>query len=447
MTTTRSTSPRPASSSPAPGRPRPASSTSVLEDPFLGATLGAAAASRRRPRRPRRRGRAGGVRGRQPGSTACRRAPRRGPRRGRRRRSRPSSAGSRALESFATGVPVRQTSIVGVIVPGAFRLAAQMLRDGRAARQPDSSDAGNDGRGAPPAAGPGRCAWCRGTRRRRWPPTRSPARSPPAAPTILKPSEYAPYGTTELARVVGRVLAEAGVDPRRLPARAGRPGRRRPAGRATRGSARSPSPAALAGGRAVAAACAEDFNAAPARARRQQPARRDARRRPGRRRPRRGRPADHAQRPVVPGARPAGAARGDRPTRSSPRAGPARRAAASATRSTRRPTSARWCTRCTWPGSAPRSPTRDGGRRRARTPAPRCPTAPATSSPRRCSPACPVDAAVEEIFGPVATVHTYATEDEALALANGTPYGLEGYVSAPTPTARWRSPAGSAPAR
>ena len=32
------------------------------------------------------------------------------------------------------------------------------------------------------------------------------------------------------------------------------------------------------------------------------------------------------------------------------------------------------------------------------------------------------------IFGPVATVHTYDTEAEALALANGTPYGLEGYV-------------------
>ena len=40
----------------------------------------------------------------------------------------------------------------------------------------------------------------------------------------------------------------------------------------------------------------------------------------------------------------------------------------------------------------------------------------------------PGDAAVEEMFGPVATVHTYETEAEALALANGTPYGLEGYV-------------------
>lgn len=36
--------------------------------------------------------------------------------------------------------------------------------------------------------------------------------------------------------------------------------------------------------------------------------------------------------------------------------------------------------------------------------------------------------AIEEIFGPVATVHTFTDEDEALALANGTPYGLEAYV-------------------
>ena len=40
----------------------------------------------------------------------------------------------------------------------------------------------------------------------------------------------------------------------------------------------------------------------------------------------------------------------------------------------------------------------------------------------RATPRC------EEMFGPVATVHTYETEAEALALANGTPFGLEGYV-------------------
>ncbi|MCO5206144.1 MAG: aldehyde dehydrogenase family protein [Anaerolineae bacterium] len=33
-----------------------------------------------------------------------------------------------------------------------------------------------------------------------------------------------------------------------------------------------------------------------------------------------------------------------------------------------------------------------------------------------------------EIFGPVAAVHTFATDDEAVALANETPYGLGGYV-------------------
>jgi len=35
---------------------------------------------------------------------------------------------------------------------------------------------------------------------------------------------------------------------------------------------------------------------------------------------------------------------------------------------------------------------------------------------------------VDEIFGPVATVHTHGSDDEAVALANGTDYGLEAYV-------------------
>ncbi len=36
--------------------------------------------------------------------------------------------------------------------------------------------------------------------------------------------------------------------------------------------------------------------------------------------------------------------------------------------------------------------------------------------------------ALEEIFGPVATVHPFADDDEAVALTNQTPYGLGGYV-------------------
>ncbi len=41
-----------------------------------------------------------------------------------------------------------------------------------------------------------------------------------------------------------------------------------------------------------------------------------------------------------------------------------------------------------------------------------------------------VDAAdaTEEVFGPVATVHSFATEAEAVALANASPYGLAAYV-------------------
>jgi len=35
---------------------------------------------------------------------------------------------------------------------------------------------------------------------------------------------------------------------------------------------------------------------------------------------------------------------------------------------------------------------------------------------------------LEEIFGPVATVHSFKTDEEAVKLANQTPYGLGGYV-------------------
>jgi acyl-CoA reductase-like NAD-dependent aldehyde dehydrogenase len=38
------------------------------------------------------------------------------------------------------------------------------------------------------------------------------------------------------------------------------------------------------------------------------------------------------------------------------------------------------------------------------------------------------DDALHEVFGPIATVHTYTDDDDAVALANGTPYGLEAYV-------------------
>ena len=41
---------------------------------------------------------------------------------------------------------------------------------------------------------------------------------------------------------------------------------------------------------------------------------------------------------------------------------------------------------------------------------------------------CSADSTREEIFGPVATIHSFDTETEALKLANGTEYGLAAYV-------------------
>jgi phenylacetaldehyde dehydrogenase len=41
---------------------------------------------------------------------------------------------------------------------------------------------------------------------------------------------------------------------------------------------------------------------------------------------------------------------------------------------------------------------------------------------------CQPDDTLDEIFGCVAVVHAFKTEDEALALANQTPFGLAGYV-------------------
>lgn len=55
----------------------------------------------------------------------------------------------------------------------------------------------------------------------------------------------------------------------------------------------------------------------------------------------------------------------------------------------------------------------------------------------------PRDAAIarEEVFGPVLVVHTYADEDEAIAIANDTTFGLAAYVASPD-LARARQVAG-----
>ncbi len=114
-----------------------------------------------------------------------------------------------ALEARATGVPVTQTGIVAVIVPGAFHLAAQMLRDGILVEH----NTGENGSAVevhrlPLGPSVSLVPW------------NAPA--PMAAhkiasslaagaPSLLKPSEYAPWGTTAVAEVVDRVLTEHGA--------------------------------------------------------------------------------------------------------------------------------------------------------------------------------------------------------------------------------------------
>jgi acyl-CoA reductase-like NAD-dependent aldehyde dehydrogenase len=54
----------------------------------------------------------------------------------------------------------------------------------------------------------------------------------------------------------------------------------------------------------------------------------------------------------------------------------------------------------------------------------------------------------EEIFGPVLSVITYKTEDEAIRIANDSPYGLQGWISTADPdrTGAGQSPSASKPA-
>lgn len=328
-----------------------------------------------------------------------------------------------SLESFATGVPVKQTSIVGVIVPGAFHLAAQMLRNG-VLRDDYTSDAGNAVEVHRLPLGPAVCLV----------PWNAPA--PMAAhkvasalaagaPTILKPSEFAPYGTTELARVVSGVLADAGVDPGFFQLVQGGPAVGGQLVRDRRVRAVSFTGGAV-GGRAVAAACAEDFTALQLELGGNNPL------------------------VVLPDADPAAAAR-----------------AAVDLLTT---LNGQWCRalgRLVLPADRadeivglalerladltvgdPLDPETDLGpmvhsvhRARLRAEIATREEAGGAAHASTSLPAgdgsflaptlltgVPGSAAVEEMFGPVATVHTYETEAEALALANGTPYGLEGYV-------------------
>ena len=68
---------------------------------------------------------------------------------------------------------------------------------------------------------------------------------------------------------------------------------------------------------------------------------------------------------------------------------------------------------------------RNGGRLIRSTP---MPDLPGYFIPPTLVDGCSPETTREEIFGPVATIHSFETEDEALQLANGTDYGLAAYV-------------------
>ncbi|WP_262849111.1 aldehyde dehydrogenase family protein [Mumia quercus] len=328
-----------------------------------------------------------------------------------------------ALEAFATGVPVRQTSIVGMIVPGAFHLAAEMLRSGALVDPPVTGENGQAVEVLRLPVGPAVCLV----------PWNAPA--PMAAhkvasalaagcPTILKPSEYAPYATTLLGTTVAQVLADAGVDGGVFQLLQGGPAVGGAVVTDPRIRAVSFTGGAV-GGRAVAAACAEKLAALQLELGGNNPL------------------------VVMPDADPEAAAR-----------------AAVDLLTT---LNGQWCRalgRLIVPEEladevVSRAVQRLSGLRAGDPLDADSDLGPIVHSVHRARLESALDAlraaggevhtgtavpgtgnflapalvtgvagedAREEIFGPIATVHTYTTEDEALALANGTAYGLEGYV-------------------
>ncbi|MEV6342754.1 aldehyde dehydrogenase family protein [Actinoplanes sp. NPDC051851] len=161
-----------------------------------------------------------------------------------------------ALEAKATGVPIRQTTPLGMILAGAFALAAGQLRSGILT----STATREDGREVLVERlpwGPAACLV----------PWNAPA--PMAAhkvanalaagcPTILKPSEYAPFGTERLAAAIDEVLREAGAPAALFQLLHGGA----EVGAAIVGDPRIRAVSftgGLGGGRAVAAACAYDI--------------------------------------------------------------------------------------------------------------------------------------------------------------------------------------------
>ncbi|XVU21189.1 aldehyde dehydrogenase family protein [Actinoplanes sp. CA-054009] len=161
-----------------------------------------------------------------------------------------------ALETAATGVPIRQTRPLGMILSGAFALAAGQVRGG-ILRYTMKREDGREVLVERLPWGPAACLV----------PWNAPA--PMAAhkvanalaagcPTILKPSEYAPFGTERLAVAIDEALREAGAPAGLFQLVHGGA----EVGRQLVGDPRVKAVSftgGLAGGRSVAAACAHDL--------------------------------------------------------------------------------------------------------------------------------------------------------------------------------------------
>ncbi|MEV0898837.1 aldehyde dehydrogenase [Actinoplanes sp. NPDC049802] len=161
-----------------------------------------------------------------------------------------------ALESRATGVPIRQTTPLGMILAGAFALAAGRLRAGLLT----STATRDDGREVLVERLPWGPAACLVPWNAPAPMAAHKVASALAAgcPAILKPSEYAPYGTERLAEAIDTALRAAGAPPALFQLLHG--GAEVGAAIVSDQRIRAVSfTGGLGGGRAVAAACAYDI--------------------------------------------------------------------------------------------------------------------------------------------------------------------------------------------
>ena len=327
-----------------------------------------------------------------------------------------------ALEAFATGAPVSQTSVVGFITGAAFHLAAQTIRDG-ALLETVTADSGNTVEVHRLPLGPALnlVPWNAPAPMSAHKTASSLAAG---APTILKPSEYAPYATTEVARIISEVLTAEGAPAGTFQLIQGGPHQ----GGLTVGDPRIRAVSftgGLVGGSAIAAACAQNYTALQLELGGNNPL------------------------VVLPDADVADAAR-----------------AAVDLMTTM---NGQWCRalgRLILPEDRadeilqkvladlaeikvgdPLDPTTEFGPivhsiHRGRLDAAIQERIAAGGTPHSSTPVPDAErflaptlltgvsdeASREEVFGPVATVHTYADVDEAVAIANGTPFGLEGYV-------------------